>query len=689
MSLQIKSEQKIIQSKKQSSESGILTRTPAKKWLWIELIGFDWEKKDFGVKEYINNVGFVPEMLSFLFSSPDFIHQHEPLTKEIELSWNICTYGGRNDGKKNVEDLPRWTNLMLKKLIAELHKYKIKVFCCVFSRYRQNKFHNEWVRNHQELLSVNSDGVCDSFINPLARFNTGEYYEDFFIGKLLDVVKDYDFDGFHMDGRNHYPLSLCATDYSDNMVGQFTENQNLDLPNNIAEQIVPRAKWIWQHKRMEWIEFHVGRWETHIKKIVDKMHAVGKEVIFHTSWSRDPFEAVYRYGIDYVKIAKTGMDYFIQECPAGGNESGAEFGMNDNFFPNFFYKILATILLTKASVRDSNIIALHHIHDMMEDYEVLRHLPTFLQKEGYFYPNLFYIDKEGKLDRCIQGFMICLANGICHEDWKWMQRNWQNSFAIIPKSIRGATVVWSERMLENQLRDYISTRTAPTHTLLWRLLLKGAPIFSSTNIENIDKVEGPIVVLNHHLFPDDEIKRIMDFKNGVKVLIGKGDSSGVSPDFEFSDVYPPDQLSLRIYDSLQKFTVKIEDDVVEDISKDFTEVEDPLYYCQDIYSRKISESFLRESAKVISQLAGNVKITNSSEATILTMEKGKGEFRLFIGNNKYTYSHPEIDMGSDIANIETVTEFPYKTIIPDGSKFIVRVPGKGIVVLDVTLNDKK
>ena len=661
------------------------------RWMWIELIGFDSGKSDFGVKDYIDNMGFVPDILSFLLSSPDFIHQHDSMAKDAILPWDVCTYGGRNYGKD--QGKPAWTTSMLKGLIEELHKYKIKVFCAVMSVYSYDSFHAEWVSEHKELLAVARDGRQIANINPLARFKTGEYYEEFFIKKLIEVTKDYNFDGFHCaDGQNHLTLSLCASDYSDNMIGQFTESLGIILPEDIAgksgdnnERTAKRANWIWRNMRVEWIQFYARRWEEHIGKVVAAMHGEGRQMIFQTSWTRDPFEAIYRYGVDYGKIARTGVDWFTVECAAGTTESGAELGMNDTFFPDFFYKVLATILLTKPAIRNSKMVALHFTHDMMENWEILRHLPTFLQKEGYFYPNLFCVNKDGRLDRCIDGFMICLANDIRKDEWKWLQNNWTNSFAVMPQSVKGATLVWSEKALENQLEDYVATRTAPVHTILYNLLLKGAPVFASVNIDDIDKVKGPIVVINHHLFPEDELMKISAYTNGVKILIGRKEKLDSGHDFKFEDVHSPNQLLTCVYGSSRKHEVKIGDASREEIPEDLMGVEDPLYYCHDIYSRKISESFLKESAKMISFLSGNVKITNTSEATILVVEKEKGKLRLFIGNNKYTYSHPEIDMGSDISSIDAVTEFPYQTIAPEGSRFIVRVPGKGIVVLDVNL----
>jgi len=43
------------------------------RWFWIELIGFDNQLPDFGVREALDRAGFVPEVVALLFLSPDCV----------------------------------------------------------------------------------------------------------------------------------------------------------------------------------------------------------------------------------------------------------------------------------------------------------------------------------------------------------------------------------------------------------------------------------------------------------------------------------------------------------------------------------------------------------------------------------------------------------------------------------------
>ena len=64
------------------------------RWIWIELIGFDNEREDYGVSAFLENAGFVPEVASLLLFNADFIHQHDGLAQERPLPDDVCSYAG-------------------------------------------------------------------------------------------------------------------------------------------------------------------------------------------------------------------------------------------------------------------------------------------------------------------------------------------------------------------------------------------------------------------------------------------------------------------------------------------------------------------------------------------------------------------------------------------------------------------
>src|SRR5690606_28840715 len=121
---------------------------------------------------------------------------------------------------------------------------------------------------------------------------------------------DYGFDGWHAaDGWGPARGPLSYAEYSDDMFQQFVEAERIDVPSKIQfncgdsqAKHEARADWIWQSRRREWLNFNTDRWAAFHRKQAAAVHAIGKQVVINSAWTRDPFEAVYRYGIDYRKI---------------------------------------------------------------------------------------------------------------------------------------------------------------------------------------------------------------------------------------------------------------------------------------------------------------------------------------------------------------------------------------------------
>ncbi len=663
------------------------------KWFWLELIGFDRSREDLGVKDYLENAGCVPDAVSLLLPAPDFVHLHENSSEDCFFPRDVCSYGGRGIGSAGEEHL-LWKKSELKRLVSGLHDYGVEVFFAVFDMVTDEALRRKWVNEHSEILATTRNGEKQMSINPLSRFRDGGYYEDFFVKKLMEVVRYYNFDGFHCaDGYNHLRLPLYWSDYSDDMVEQFCAWSGVKIPGDFSGGcegregfISKRADWIWRKKRAEWITFYADRWERYCRKIIGALHGEEKKFLFNTSWTRDPFEALYRYGIDYGKIAAAGADSFIQECPGAGNEIGVEGG---RVHKGFYYKIIASILLVKAGTPETDIVALNHIHDTHENWEILRHAPTFLEKEIYFYPNLFFLGRDGKPARCVEGFLACLADGISKDEWMWLHYNWSRSFRRAPSSLRGATLILSGCGADRCLGDFIETRGATDHNILYRLLAEGAPLYCAAGVECVSAVRGPIVIVNHHLFSERELKSVLSYADGPVFIIGRRGCSLPEPDFLLEDGPSRDGLVMRVYGAAcpdEKLLVGGGGEPEDEVPEDFEGIEEPEIYCRDMYMRRISQRFLSACAGMISALAGGARVVNGVPVQILQTECEGGLIMLFIGNDGYGYAESRIDIGVDIRRIDTVTKFPYKPVSFSGSEFTVKVPGRGVVVLEISTN---
>ena len=67
----------------------------------------------------------------------------------------------------------------------------------------------------------------------------------------------------------------------------------------------------------------------------------------------------------------------------------------------------------------------------------------------------------------------------------------------------------------------------------------------------------------------------------------------------------------------------------------------------------------------------------------MPVELANGQIRIAIKNRKIVYTKPLIDIGEPIESVSIHTSFPSVSIRPKGSTFSVRVPGRGVTVVDV------
>lgn len=655
-------------------------------WLWIELIGFDNELPDYGVQAYLDNAGFVPEAVSLFVFNPDFMHAHDGMVEDRLLPFDCGSYGGHP--RSYERERQDWTKFQVRGLVQELHRHAIAVLVSVFDIFVTD----EWIGQHPELLHVDREGRRIGSICPWKRLRDGTYYEDFFARKLGEVLRDYGFDGYHQaDGYCHPRLTVYEGDFSDDMVDQFVRATGLVLPEGMAgesgdrpEVVAERACWIWRHARREWLGFYARRIQAFCGKVAEAVHAQGKRVVANNALTREPFQARYRYGVDYKLMAQAGVDGFILETVAPGVAIGGEGGR----VASPHYDFLAMVLLIKSYVPDLELHCLNNTHDVNEQWDVLRHGPQLLEREIYCNANLYRWRSDGTLERCSRGPLVCLADGIQRHEWQWLREWWDRGFGTVPRRVVGATVVWSDRALEAQLDEFLDTRRWTTHKLLYELMAKGAPVACAADVADVGAVRGPLLVLNPQLLPEEELAAVRAYTGGPIIAVGGRTPALPKPDFEFEDCYVPHQLYCAVYGTDKRWDVTIAPDGPEEIPEDFAGIAEPHAYFEELYFRKVSQGFLAACAHAIADCAGAVKVLGRPDVIrVQALELDDRVLRLLIGNDSIHYVLTDLDVGREIESVEVVTPFPGTAPAFAGSRFGLRVPGRGMVVLDVVLKE--
>ncbi|MBC7288183.1 MAG: hypothetical protein H5T86_09105 [Armatimonadetes bacterium] len=650
-------------------------------WLWIELIGFDNEQPDYGIAQYLERAGFVPDAVSLFLFNPDFVHTHDSCGEDITFPFDYSSYGGHPTSyERKRQD---WTRFQLMGLVRELQQRGVAVYFSVFDIFVTD----QWIGRHPELLHVDREGNRIRSICPWKRMADGTWYEDFFASQLARVLTDYNFDGYHQaDGYSHPRLTLYQGDFSDDMVDQFLSDTNAALPSYLRppcgddpDVIRKRANYIWRELRREWISFYSRRISRFCNKVARAVHGVGRKVVANQALTREPFQALYRYGVDYRAIADAGVDGFILETVAPGVSLGGEHGAVAN--PHFDF--LAMTLLMKARLPDKPLLCLNSVHDVNEQWDVLRHGPQLLEREIWCNANL-YCWRRGRLQRCSDGPVVCLADGLQAHEWSWLREWWRLAFSAAPRRLHAATVVWSDAAFDRQLDEYLRTRRFTVHRLLYGLMAHGAPVAAVARTEELGAVDGPLLVLNPQLFPEAELSRVLAHRGRPLVIVGPRVSGLPAADLEFGDVHGPGELWCVVYGAKEIGQATIPPDEAEVVPEDLMSLAEPIPYFEELYFRKVSDGFLRACANIIAELAGAPRVVRGGDAIrVLAAEMEDGTLRLLITNLSHYYVPAGVDVRRPVDSAEVLTAFPAGPPAVSGSSVYVRVPPQGIVVVEV------
>jgi len=678
------------------------SRPNCQRWMWIELLGFDNAQADHAVAAFLENAGFVPDVITFHLCCPDFVNMHAGMEREIALPSDMCAYGGRGYNADRVRQ--EWTNYQFRELVRELQQRGVKVYCSVMDAFSSTldgkPYRSPWCDSHPELWSVRHTGDVGGVISPLKRFADGSAYEDYFVARLREVVTDYGFDGFHgADGIGGPRQPIWVADYSDDMVGQFaawkigtdpifsaTDWGELKASGKMGSvPILPcdgdrdraeaRAQYLWANLRHEWCEFHAVRWEQMWTKICGAMHELGKGTAMNNVWTQEPFAAYMRYGMDYRRMARAGVDTFILETVGAGNAIGAE-GIHVELRAD----MNMMLLFMKACLPDTALTCLNCTGDTTENWDVLNHMPTVCEREHYSLGSMFVHDDAG-FRHASSGPVVCLADGINHPQWRWMDRNWLVAYEQSPAKLLAPAILWSEAALATEFDDYVAHRALTRHKLCAKLTLHGAPLHTVVRPEHLGSVTGALFVPRPELLPAAELQAALAHP-GMVAAMGRNDVALPAADLTLAEGPGPEQLCLRIYRPAKQVALPDLTPVPQaDLADDMPE---PPNYLYDLYFRPTSEAFLQACAQVLAALSDVPRVSNGvPEAQVLAYETAPGWVRVLLANEAYWYTAPQLDFGREILEVRVASHFPGKPVVAEGTTLSTRVPPRGMVVLDV------
>ena len=493
-------------------------------FLWAELIAFDNASPDHGVAEYLARMPFKPKGISFLLFDPDIIHSHAGLAQDGRIGDLHCAYYARPYNQERRRQ--PWTAWQLRDLVATLKRHGVEAYASVFDMAPRTspdlarkgivRKSRTWLDLHPEACYTLRDGFRASNVCPIKRLSDGTYYEDFFIGQLVRFLKDYGFAGFHAaDGYGHPRFPLVSGDFSDDVIGQFAlAEPSVRIP---AGETSVRADWILENARLAWCRFNASRQAAYIVKLTKALHAEGLSVWLNSCWTRDPHEALFRYGEDVRLLENAGIDGFFVESSAAALEIEGW-----RFSDLSVMDRRRAAYLRFAGAVDVPLVRLCCVKDDLEQFNALRHSPMRTQAE------ILGLGATLRGNRfAAPGVTWSLADAIRPEEWRQVDKDRH----LLPPvaSADGVRVVWSSCAADAELEAACDGRWPSSCTLMARLLRSGASILSGISVEEaLADEKCPLLVLNPGRFPERELTALR--RRSVPVIVfGYG-----APGCEFS-----------------------------------------------------------------------------------------------------------------------------------------------------------
>lgn len=634
---------------------------PFTKYLWIELIGFDNRQADYGVAEYLSRMPVKPEVICILLWSSNIIHVHCGLEEDAPIGINQCAYWVRPRNEEH--EIQNWTRFQLRGLIQELHKHGVKAYASFFDQImiKERKIQmgladlDEWIDHHQEIRYVNCFGGLDE-ICIWKHISDGTLYEDFFVHQLEAFLCDYGFDGLHgADGYGHPRENIAHGDFSDDMVGQFTEATNVTIPEGMT--LPERAQWILNNVRKEWTDFHTRRHAQFWKKVITMLNSHNLGHILNNCWTRDPLEARIRNGLDYNLLAEAGVRNFICEAQAAALETE---GWNFTDIPKQD-DFRATVQRMKSCLPQCNFLLLHCVKDGLEQYDALHHVPMFMESDIYTLANVIH-DKGRVLD----GITVCLADGILKSEWEMFDSLYSKAFGPQIRKLLYPRVVWSDEAHKKECEAYEWGKSfLNSHLLHANLLSQGAVLPASVRVDELpENGAGPLLILHPGFYSEEEKARVFAAADGN---VAEAGYDGQQDSFVF-----------RLYEGGKEcvcFRGELNPAVMP---------KDVWSWLIDLPERKPAKNYFAEAAEALNKHFSQMRPVRDNDLVRLWgYEAEDGLIHLFVGSEKRTYNTALIRLKGDYDFEQLLSgRFvmpPKMTSIDGETEITVKLPPSGTV----------
>ena len=445
----------------------------------VDLRPFDSKKSDYGVKDYFETLGFVPQVVTLLENSIEQIHSYNGVIDNETMPYLWCAERAMPGGNM-------WSKRQFYGLIEEVHRYGAKFYMGVLgcpNQFAEYHTRAQWLYDHEsefDLFLVLRDGSSSreklGNINPLRRLPDGRWYEDVFIQDALRYMDDYNMDGFYCgDGWCGLNIPLEFADYHPDMIAQFEESTGIMVQGTTTEE---KADFLWKipENRVAWTNFYADRWASFYRKVYQAFHKAGKDFMVIDPWARGPVDALYDFGVDYRKIAP----YLDALCLEAREENWGRRGGEWSYVWETGERVnLSTI---RACAPRLKLYWAACTCNAPEHWIVTRDCPNVIERQSLSLPLLTYVDDKGRYVRALEGLHLIFGTDLTADDWRFLDTRWDFSYTLPIRKTLGPAIVWSDAVF---MKHFSAAKRWELNAGALNLVTAGLPAHCAVCSENI------------------------------------------------------------------------------------------------------------------------------------------------------------------------------------------------------------
>lgn len=489
----------------------------------VDLRVFDSRLPDYGISQYIDLLGFRPQVITLLENSIEQLHSNDGKVNNDLLPYLWCAERGMPGGTV-------WSKRQLYGLVEAAHEQGIQFYMgslCVPNMFPEYGSRAEWLYEHADVFDLfvtlrdgSSLKEVNGEINPLRRLPDGRFYEDVFIEDLIRYLNDYHMDGFFAgDGWCGLAVTLAEGDFHDDMIAQFEDWSGITVEGSTTPE---KAAFIWdcQENRTLWIKFYAARWTSFYKKVYTALKKAGKELASLDPWARGPVDALYDYGIDYREIAKIGYSGL---CLQAREENWGR--NNGDWMYSWESGERISIPAIRAMAPDLKLFWATCICNAPEHWIATKDTRNVLERQSFSLPTLTYLDSKGDWKRALEGLLFIFGTDSDRSDWDFFRARWDFAFDLPIQKTYGPALVYSDTIHRAHLDA--GKRWQLTASPM-NLVICGLPLHSAVNIDDIGSANADAYLLVDPLgISDEEVLALMQKRRegaGV-IVIGETDNA--------------------------------------------------------------------------------------------------------------------------------------------------------------------